>query len=418
MGHVYFSDIRSFIYRKLRSLKYKKYIDDVHKHYDEVALEIKNKKEKLRVGAYVVFDSTFGAYKLFELMYACPEKYIAKIVIIPDIARGCVHQREQYQATKAFFVKKYGKDNVLDGFDESENKFVDYSEAFDIIYLANPYDSMVNLVHGIRYLCTKNCLPVYISYACMPDKYSCDILIPLLEISLFWKVFADNQHSYKDYKKYELFHGKNVILSGYAKMDSLINFIEKPRLRKSIVIAPHHTINNSALPLSNFLKYYDFFLRLPILFPEIDFIFRPHPLLFINMINEGYWTQGQVSEYLDNMKKRGVVYSGGGDYLDIFVNSDAIIHDCSSFIVEYLYTKKPCCFMMKKENKNVFSSLGKECLKNYYLAYSEENIISFIQDVVIDGVDSLKSLRERYAKDYLMENYPNVSEKILEEITL
>ena len=42
-----------------------------------------------------------------------------------------------------------------------------------------------------------------------------------LELSLFWKVFAETTFTYKDYKTYEIIHGRNVVLSGYAKMDEL-----------------------------------------------------------------------------------------------------------------------------------------------------------------------------------------------------
>ena len=136
------------------------------------------------------------------------------------------------------------------------------------------------------------------------------------------------------------------------------------------------------------------------------------------MVKEGYWTNNQVQEYIEKIKQNGMIYSVGGDYFDIFVNSDAIIHDCSSFVVEYLYTGKPCCFMAKKNYKKIFSSLGKSCLKNYYLAFNTQQIIEFIQNVVIDEKDKLKQKRELYATKCLAVNYPNVSKRILEEISL
>ena len=72
--------------------------------------------------------------------------------------------KEQYNKTKAFFIKKYGSEYVLDGYDEASGTFLDYSDQFDIIYCANPYDSMVNEVHGVKYLSQKNVLPIYINY--------------------------------------------------------------------------------------------------------------------------------------------------------------------------------------------------------------------------------------------------------------
>lgn len=407
-----------FLIRKINYFKYHSLIQNTYKHYAEVENKIKSKKERLNVAAYVIFDSTFCAYDLFDLMMADLNNYNPKIVIIPDVSRGENHMKRQYNESRNFFVKKYGSEYILDGWIEDTNSFEDYSSIFDIIYLANPYDHMVNDVHSISFLSKKDVLPIYISYGCMPDFYGCKMIMPMKEISLFWKVFADNEMSYKDYCKYELVKGKNVVLSGYAKMDALEKFIERPRQKKTVIIAPHHTINNSALPLSNFVKYQDFYLELPKIFPQVDFIFRPHPLLFTNMVNLGYWTDNDVSNYLKKIESCGMKYSVGGDYFDIFVNSDAMIHDCSSFVVEYLYTGKPCCFMAKQNYKKIFSTLGKECLKNYYLAFNEKQIIDFIKNVVIDGDDSLASERKEFTEKNLAINYPNVSKVILNEISI
>ena len=399
-------------------LENKKLIKKTYIHYKEVEKQIIQRKyQKLRFASYVIYDSTFSAYGLMELMLADKEKYDAKIVIIPDVARGDDVFVNQYQNTKQFFVNLYGKENILDGYDFEKKEFIDLSDQFDIINLSSPYDNMANKVHGIQYLSTKNVLPIYISYGCMPDYYGCKEIMPRLEISLFWKVFADNKISFKDYKKNEISKGKNVICTGYAKMDNLAKAKIIKHDKKRIIIAPHHTVNNPSLPLSNFLEYFDFILELPKLYPEIQFIFRPHPLLFINLVNQEIWTKQQVDDYLYKLQNLGIEYSYGGNYFDIFANSDAMIHDCSSFVVEYLYTGKPCCFVAKSNYKKIFSTLGKSCLKNYYLAFNKEQIISFINDI-INGNDRIKEKRIQFANKYLKINYPDVSKRILKEISL
>ena len=351
-----------------------------------------------------------------NLMLLEPAKYSCKIVIIPDISRGIEHMIEQYKNTKAFFVNKYGQEYVVDGYDINNNKFIDASEYFDIIYFANPYDSMVNELHSIKYLSQKNILPIYLSYGCYVDKYSYQEVMPLLELSLCWKIFADNKYTFNDYKNYELIHGKNVILSGYAKMDSLIKYQKNTTDKKIIIIAPHHTISMQLLPLSNFLHNYNFIIELAKKYPQVQFIFRPHPLLFTNMVNEGYWTKDQVNQYIKKLQSLGMIYSVGGDYLDIFVQSDAIIHDCSSFIVEYLYTNKPCCFFAKKNYKNILSTLGKKCLKHYYIAFNQDQICTFIDHVINNKTDILAKKREIFVRKKLAVSYPNSSQKILDEI--
>lgn len=399
--------------------KNEKTIKSTRQHYKEVEQKIKNRNgQPLRFASYVVYDSTFAAYGLMDLMLNNPTNYSPKIVICPDVARGKENLKNQYKKTKDFFVKKYGKDFVLDGYDETTNTFFDYSSEFDIVYCANPYDSMVNEVHSIKYLSTQNVLPVYINYGCLVDQYSYKYVMPLLEMSLFWKVFADENYSLKDFHKYELCKGNNVEITGYAKMDALADCVIKKSKRKRVIIAPHHTINAKVLPLSNFLELSDFILELPRKYPNIDFIFRPHPLLFTNMVNEVGWKQSQVEDYIKSVEESGMIYSCGGDYLEIFANSDAIIHDCASFIMEYLYTSNPCCFVAKKQNKDIFSKLGQNCLKYYYLAYNKNEILNFIDAVVQSETDPLKIKREKFLKEKIAINYPNVSKKILEIISL
>lgn len=409
--------LRFYVELFVRRIKYHNYLKKTYKHYQSVKRNLDITKNVIRIGSYVVFDSTFGAYQLFELLKN-KNCYNQKIVIIPDVSRGYNHMVEQYNRTKNFFIKKYGTDYVLDGWDEKNNTFYDFSDYFDIIYLANPYDEMVNPVHGIKYLSTKNVLPIYITYCFQPNSYVLKHVMPLLEISLFWKVFTDTKYTLLDYKKFELVKGKNVILTGYGKMDSLYNFHSKKEDKINIIISPHHTITNNALPFSNFLKYKDLILTLPQKFPNIHFIFRPHPLLFSNMVNEGFWTNDQLKLYIKKLSDLGIEYSCGGDYFEIFARSDAMINDCSSYIVEYLYTKKPCCFVIKdSKQKNLFTKLGKKCIDCWNLAYDWQDIEKFIQSVVDGTVDIKKSNREKVLPKVMI-NYPNASNKIIETIEM
>lgn len=412
-----YRSFRLFLQRKYRILKYRKLIKQTQEHYKTIAERIKNRGNKsIRFASYVVYDSTFGAYELMELMIARQNNYSPKIVICPDVARGEHHLREQYKKTKEFFVNKYGKEYVIDGYDEATGSFIDVSDQFDIIYCANPYDAMVNKVHGVQYLSTRNVLPVYITYCFQPNKYTFGVM-SLLEVSLFWKVFTDTQYTMSEYQRYELIKGKNVELTGYAKMDSLGKYASRERSKKRIIISPHHTITNTALPLSNFLKYKDFILTLPQKFPQVNFVFRPHPLLFINMINEGFWTEKDRDAYIISLRRVGIEYSAGGDYFDLFVNSDALIHDCSSYMVEYLYLDKPCCFVKKDNTETFLSKLGNECLKCHDVATNEQEIESFIQRVVSNSYDIHGKNRDLILKKVKI-NYPKVSQKIMECITV
>ena len=125
-----------------------------------------------------------------------------------------------------------------------------------------------------------------------------------------------------------------------------------------------------------------------------------------------------LEEYKKKLNDLGVTYSFGGNYFDVFANSDAIIHDCSSFVVEYLYTDKPCCFVAKSNYKKIFSTLGNSCLKHYYKAFNKEDILHFIDEVVIKENDSLKEKRIAFANKNIRLNYPDVCKGIIKELNL
>ena len=124
---------------------------------------------------------------------------------------------------------------------------------------------------------------------------------------------------------------------------------------------------------------------------------------------DSLWGKKKVQQYLDEMtSNKNVEYQEGGEYFETFVNSDALIHDCGSFTAEYLFTNHPCCFMLKDDkttdkNSNDFH---KACINNHYKAYNQEQIIDFIENVVIKEKDTMFEKRKKFKEENLLINYP------------
>ena len=314
------------------------------------------------------------------------------------------------------------KSLILHSFDKTNSIFIDFSQDIDIVCSANPYDEMTLPLYSIKNLAQKGILSFFISYGFMPDYYARKHIINRLELNLCWKVFVDTLYNLNECKQYTRIKGKNAILTGYAKMDTLARFKPTKKERKKIIIVPHHTISaqyNPALQLSNFLRYADFFLELYKRYPQIDFVFRPHPLLVIALAKDEYWGQEKVDNYIAKLKTfKNVEYQEGGEYFETFMNSDGMIHDCSSFLAEYLYTDNPCCYMLKSQEQisEVFNELGQECLKHYYQAFNESDIVEFIENVVLKEQDIKKDSRLKFANENIKINYPDVSQKIIKNL--
>lgn len=389
-----------------------------YSHYEKVIKEKMNRGDKkIRFASYVIFDSTYGMHKVIELMKNKTLEWDYKFVIIPDISRGENHAKETYIKSRDYFVNRYGDDYVIDGWDMHKNIFYNHLNEFDVVYFANPYDGMVHKWHSIKYASTQNVLPIYVSYGYDVGRYTTLERLRGRELNLVWRCFADTTYTYNDFRKYQVMKGKNVVQVGYSKMDAFVPNMKNviSAKRKKILISSHHTVSMKQLPLSNFLKYSEFFLSLPKKYPEIDFVFRPHPLLFTTLINEKIWSVEEKEEYIKRLSENGIVYSQEGSYLDLFSECDAIINDCGSFTIEWLYTGKPGCFMMnEKLSSDYLTPLMNKAIGEYFIAKCEEDIIYYINDVCNN--ETKRYARKKWVDDNIALNYPNVSQYILNEI--
>lgn len=173
----------------------------------------------------------------------------------------------------------YG-DRVLHGFDEEQQSYLELGENYPVVFFNNPYEKMAHPYHYERYFRDKNVLTIYINYGFFSLKLGRNI-VKMDIYSAIWKVCIDSPENYADLVKQQAIKGRNALITGYIKMDRLADFSTVPHERKMIIIAPHHTVMGwKELDISNFLMYSDFFAELPSHYPEIDFVFRPHPLLF------------------------------------------------------------------------------------------------------------------------------------------
>jgi CDP-glycerol glycerophosphotransferase (TagB/SpsB family) len=242
---------------------------------------------------------------------------------------------------------------------------------------------------------------------------------------LLWKFLVETDFQKHYAEQYEHSKGDNVEVVGALVMEKLMQKeyeaidVWKPQevKKKRIIWAPHHTVDY-LFNFSNFLIYCEDMLRLAEEYKEeVQFAFKPHPVLKFKLIN--LWGLEKTENYY---RRWGDLENGQieqGDYIDLFKTSDAMIHDCASFTVEYLYAQKPVLFQIRDEKvKDEFNSFGKLCFENHYHAYSIEETEAFIRDVVIADNDPKKEDREQFYKDYL---YPKdgvmPSDKIVSLLT-
>lgn len=370
--------------------------------------------EKIRVGFSVIFDSVFPLQHVFELMRA-DSMFDPFLIAIPDIARSTEHMLSTYIRTCASLEAQYPDARLVRTFSPKDSTLItDIVSLCDLYCPANPYDAM--LPPPYRHAAfQKRSIPIFYTYYGTPiSKAFIQYIRDNTFFADFWRFYAQAQ------VEADKLGMDNIRLSGIAKLDKMADIPIEPRQRKRIIIAPHHTIfpGGNIIAFGHFLHYADLLLRLPELFPQVDFVFRPHPLLKQNLQNPAAWGPEKTDAWFSAMAgHRNVELQEGGDYLTTFVNSDALIHDCGSFIVEYLFTDHPCCYMWDTRTDvfEQFSELGRECLEVHTIAKTEGQILDFITEVVIGGHDALKEKRAKVSAR-LKYNYPHCSQYILDDI--
>ena len=72
-----------------------------------------------------------------------------------------------------------------------------------------------------------------------------------------------------------------------------------------------------------------------------------------------------------------------------------MIHDCSSFIAEYMYTGHPVLFTLKDGCEYKLNSEDKVVFNAMYHGSDLTDIDSFIAHVVLEGVDEKKEERKK-----------------------
>ncbi|OQC12253.1 MAG: CDP-Glycerol:Poly(glycerophosphate) glycerophosphotransferase [Firmicutes bacterium ADurb.Bin080] len=375
------------------------------------------KQKIIKVGFIVIFKSTFPTRTVFEVMRRST-LFDPYIIVVPNIFSSRKTQDEVFEDTYNTFKTEYGE-RVIPGYNSKNNEYLDIGNEFSILFFANPYKHLVHKYHDLNYFLDKNVLPVYANYGFAAIKFW-DEIINMDFYNSVWKVCIENNSNYEYMKKQQAIKGVNSIVTGYLKMDLLANEKIITKTRPVVLICPHHTVYGwKKLNISNFLRYSDFFAKLPQQYPSIDFVFRPHPLLFSNLESHKIWSSKTIENYIAKMKSfSNVIYDTSDNYFDKFINSDAMIHDCGSFIAEYLYTEKPCCYLMKSKEETYSGLLpfGQKCMDYHYHALCETEIIKFLDEVVLGGKDPVKKSREDFVRNELKVNYPHAAHSFVEYI--
>lgn len=218
-----------------------------------------------------------------------------------------------------------------------------------------------------------------------------------------WKIFYPTLISKYVFESNPLTHGRNFVYVGNPIYDNLNDV--KPTGRdwkinsdklKRVIWAPHHSIGeDDLLPFSSFLKICDDMVGLAVKYRDVvQFVFKPHPFLKERLIK--LWGTDKTEQYYKKWMDMPNTSYVSGEYIDLFKTSDAMIHDCASFMAEYLFTHKPILYISKPGVEQHLSAFSKLCYECHYKGRTIEDIDNFIREVVLCGNDYMLNHRETF----------------------
>ena len=242
-----------------------------------------------------------------------------------------------------------------------------------------------------------------------------------------WLYFSECEDNKQLALSFNPIEFRNIRVVGYPLYDEMKTTIVTGKdwkiynsSHKRVIWAPHHSIEGAdkAIKLSTFLLFSQFMLDLAKKYQDqVEFVFKPHPQLKHNLYNHPAWGKERTDEYYLQWANGVNTTIAEGDYVDLFLSSDAMIHDCHSFTVEYLYTNKPVLFLANYDRESQCNEVGKKALKCHYQATTEAAIEVFIFDVVLNGKDTLKGIRQKFYDNILVPpNGTSVAENIIKTI--
>ena len=412
---IWISLIKIYNFIKLRDL-YNLYLIKRAPGRHRKALEIVRKKENIKVAFFLTHESVWKYNMLFDLMLQ-HGKFEPVIFVCPIVNFGFKNMLfEMNKSFEAFKKKGY---NIIKTYDNETGEYLDIKKTFspDIIFFTNPYETLQDYRFYIKQF--PKTLTCYVPYSIPTVNY--EFTYNLDFHNLVWKIFSETEIHHKMASEKQRNKGINRILTDYPGFDLLLNkrpkevWKNKNPVLKKIIWTPHHLMNELS-KVSNFLEYYDFFLELAINYKDkLQIAFNPHPLLRVKLENDPNWGKEKTDSYFNKWVNLENGQFGDGYYIDLFLTSDALIHDSGTFMAEYLITGKPSLFMVRDESvMNYWNAFGEKTLAVHYQSRNKKQVVDFIENVVLKENDSMKEERNAFVKNTLLpKNNLTASENIL-----
>lgn len=379
------------------------------KHFRQSQLAAARKlkgKEQIDVAFFLTIPGMWKSDYLFRALRANP-RYHPYVVIYPYSSyKG--FSREEVDETLSrteLFIKNKGFEYHIP-YDSKHRKWQDVKKTLnpDIVIFSTPYKDHLPQYFVYHF---RDRLTCYIPYGFISlelSKINYDLMfhnlvgLHVVETELHKQMAADFGRN----------NGVNAVVTGYPGTEVFLrddycpSYSWKPQSaeKKKVIWAPHHTINYD-IEGSSFLLICNDMLELAEKYRDrIQFVFKPHQLLKFKL--QMAWGKEKTEEYYHKWASGENTQLEEASYIDLFMTSDAMIHDSGSFTTEYLFTRKPVMYLTdEKIASKRFGPFGIKSYGCHYHGTTRGEIEEFLSKVVLAGDDPMRKQREEFFNKYL-----------------
>lgn len=381
-------------------------------------------KEKVKIVFLAIHESVWKVEPVFKKMLADPY-FEPEILVCPYTSFGEKRMLEDMEQTFNYFKDKGYQVTKSLKEDGSWVKLEDMQP--DIVFFTNPHFITKKEYYDDAYL---NYLSCYVPYFTdIASNYNLENVYNQVFHNMVWRIFVESEYANQRAKDSSLNNGVNTFVVCSPSLESLF---EKPDYKSTtwkkqsasklkIIYAPHQSISKNENPnLSTFLEVGEEIKRLAVKYKDnLQWSFKPHTLLKSKLYKHPDWGVEKTNQYYNFWQNSDFTQLDLGDYIQLFHESDAIIHDCGSFVLEYLLMKKPCSYLIfNKDNQlKAINDFGLKALESYHILTTHAGIEIFLKNI-INGKAYVKEQHAEFLKEYVEPFYSNSSpsQKIINHI--
>lgn len=396
-------------YRKLK-IKFKLKLK-MHKLESFMKSVAKNKDNKvIKVGFIVQLEVLWDKQEpVFAEMHKNSD-FEVKLLVVPKTDWSNLNKFDNYDNN--FFLRKYPKE-AIKVLDEHNNLCNIKDFNFDYVFFPRPYDTY--LPEGLRstdLVKITRCCYIPYGYSLSDNFNDCNV-----DNSFFDNIYMEFTESkyiqsllYQKYKKSCEKGIRHFEYLGYPCLEKYLNI--KPREKISTITWTPRWSYDIKHGGSNFIEYKDKFLNLCKKLPkDMKVIFRPHPLMFDELIKKNIISTEEKDNYIKELNSLNIKMDLENPIDFILEKTDLLITDLSSIITEFFLTNRPVIYCKKGIE---FNRSAKEFEQYMYVTTSWEEVEYYVFELLLER-DILKSARREFI-DMEFKDIENSAKKIVDRI--